>query len=88
MEGGETMKGKRKFVMTIITCSFALLGLAVLGFIFKDSTSTVAVQLYLVFCLTCVGGLTAFVSGNAFEHYTKMKSGVSTNVEKNNRMGY
>jgi len=69
MKGGVEMIGYRKFWMTIVTGIFALGGLGVLGWIFKDVPSnSVASQIYLIYCLTLTGGLTAFVTGNVLEH--------------------
>lgn len=63
------MKGYRKFWMTIITGIFALAGLLVIGWLFKNAgTTSIASEMYLIYCLTCVGGLTAFTTGNAIEH--------------------
>ncbi len=68
------MKGVRKIIMTIITGLFAIGGLAIMGWLYKDSTGTgeVVSQIYLIFCLTVTGGLTVFVGGNMWEH--KMKA--------------
>lgn len=68
------MKGHRKLFMTVVTGVFALGGLAVLGWIFKDVPSnSIASQIYLIYCLTLTGGLTAFVTGNVLEHQTGTK---------------
>ncbi len=58
----------RKFWMTIVMGSFSLIGLAVVGFLFKGSDSTVATQIYLIYCLSVSGGLLTFVTGNTIVH--------------------